>query len=218
MASPSDDAYTFELSDDLPAIDTLVVGFTEFGLAGLTAVDFVTEQAEMAQVGHLAGGGPPYMRLYADEEAAVGVLVGERLPPLRTGHSLAQALITFCERESVPSITVLTGVPFAHGPDDHIPFYIATDDYRERYLGETDITAMGTGFVDGMTAELLRFGMDHNLAVGVFTTPAHQTHDLTIDTEPLETFANNVESQYRALAERMEQTEEDSIGEDRMYM
>ncbi|MBX0323517.1 hypothetical protein EGH21_10800 [Halomicroarcula sp. F13] len=39
-----------------------------------------------------------------------------------------------------------------------------------------------------------------------------------VDTEPLASFAATVEAQYRALAERMEAADEESVPDDRMYM
>ncbi len=68
---------------------------------------------------------------------------------------------------------MLTGVPIAHGPDDHVPFYIATPMYQESYLNDTDIRPMGNGFLDGLSAELVTRGIDESLPTGVFTTPTH---------------------------------------------
>lgn len=235
------------VTDSPPPVDTLVVGVSEFGLAGLTAVDYLVEQVGMAQVGHLSGGSEPaivpfeggeprhHTRLYADADTAVGVLVGERFVTPRIAPGLADAVERFCRDQGVPSVTVLSGVPVAHGPDDHAPFYIATPDYRASYLNG-EVRPMGTGFLDGLGAELVRRGLDaDDLAVGVFTTPVHAqapdaaaairlvealstVHDLSVDTGPLEAFAESVEAHYRALADRVaEQTEADRP-DDRMYM
>jgi len=237
----------FELTDTAVDVDTLVVGFTEYGLAGLTAVDYLTDQLEMRQTGHLADAGPPHItpfeggvprhhtRLYVDAERSLAVVVGERLVALDSATGVASAVRELAERLDPESLTVLTGVPVAHGPDDHVPFSIATEDYRDRYLAASDIRPMGAGFLDGVTAELVADGIDDDPAVGVFTTPAHPqapdaaaairllealttTHDIDVDTGPLEAFAATVEAQYRALAERIESADDRSMPEDRMYM
>lgn len=44
---------TFDLRLD-EATDTIVAGFAEFGLAGLTAADYLTTQLELSAVGQIA--------------------------------------------------------------------------------------------------------------------------------------------------------------------
>ncbi|WP_276272084.1 proteasome assembly chaperone family protein [Haloarcula litorea] len=242
------DSPRFELTGDPPAVDTLVVGFTEYGLAGLTAVDYLTDRLPMEEVGYLAGAGPPsitpfeagqprhHTRVCVDDESSLGVVVGERLVPPTEAAAFADAVDGLWRALEPASLTVLSGVPVAHGPEDHVPFYIATEDYRERYLADTDVRPMGTGFLDGVAAELVARGIsDDDRPVGVFTTPAHPqapdaaaairlvdavstAHDLAVDTGPLESFAADVEAQYRALAERVEAAREERQPDDRMYM
>ena len=238
----------FELADSDIDVETLVVGFTEYGLAGLTAVDYLTDQLSMESVGHLVTGDPPaitpfeggvprhHTRLHVDEDRKLGVVVSERLVSVQSAESFAGAVDDLYERLAPSSLTVLSGVPVAHGPDDHVPFYIATEAYRDRYLAETDIRPMGTGFLDGVTSALVARGIGNpSRPVGVFTTPAHpqapdaaaairlldavtRTHDIDVDTGPLKAFAANVEAQYQALAERVESADDRGIPDDRMYM
>jgi len=247
---PTADSSTphFTVTDTAVDIDTLVVGFTEYGLAGLTAVDYLSDQLDMRAAGHLEAAGPPHItpfengvprhhtRLYVDEAQSLGVVVGERMVPAETAPAVADAIWGLTDQLRLESLTVLTGVPVTHGPDDHVPFYIATEDYRERYLADSDIRPMGTGFLDGVTAALVADGIDDDRrAVGVFTTPAHPqapdaaaairlldalrgVQQIDVDTGPLEAFAATVEAQYRALAERIESTDERTMPDDRMYM
>jgi len=247
MSTTDSSTPQFAVTDDTVDIDTLVVGFTEYGLAGLTAVDYLSDRLDMRQVGHLEAAGPPHItpfeggvprhhtRLHVDESRSLGVVVGERMVPVETAKGVADAVWALTDRLAPGSLSVLTGVPVAHGPDDHVPFYIATEDYRERYLADSDIRPMGTGFLDGVMADLVASGIDEDLPVGVFTTPAHpqapdaaaairllealtDTHEIDVDTGPLEAFAATVEAQYRALAERIESAGEAAIPDDRMYM
>lgn len=242
------DAARFELTAAVPEIETLVVGVSEYGLAGLTAVDYLVDQFPMEQVGHLVDAGPPnitpfeagrprhHTRLYVDEESSVAAVVGERFVPPAMSDEVAEAIETVARTLTAESVTVLSGVPVAHGPDDHVPFYIATDDYRAAYLADSEIRPMGSGFLEGLPAEIITHGIsDESLACGVFTTPAHpqapdaaaavrlvgalsETQDIAVDTEPLEAFAASVESHYKALAERLEAAEPEAAPEDRMYM
>jgi len=244
----ADTSAAFELTGSDVDVETLVVGFTEYGLAGLTAVDYLTERLDMAKVGHLETSDPPtitpfedgvprhHTRLYVDVAASLAVVVSERVVPPESAAGFAGAVDGLCDELDPTNLTVLMGVPVAHGPDDHVPFYIATPDYRDRYLDSTEIRPMGTGFLDGVTAELVARRIDDDeRPAGVFTTPAHpqapdaaaairllealdSTHDIGVDIEALEAFAAAVESQYRALAERLKPPEEESLSDDRMYM
>ncbi|AAV45342.1 proteasome assembly chaperone family protein [Haloarcula marismortui] len=243
----SSDDISVVLSDDRPPVDTLAVGVSEYGLAGLTAVDYLADQHSMREVGHLRTSEPPFStpfengtprhhtRLYVDEASSFAVLVGERFVPPAQAGSLAGAIATAGRKLGVSDITMLTGVPIAHGPDDHVPFYIATPMYQESYLNDTDIRPMGNGFLDGLSAELVTRGIDESLPTGVFTTPTHpqapdaaaairlltalkESHSIQIDTGPLENFAANIEAHYQALAERMDAADSDQFADDRMYM
>jgi len=247
MATDDSPTTHFELSEAAVEVDRLVVGFTEYGLAGLTAVDYLSERLSMTRAGHLAVTGPPtitpfeggvprhHTRLYVDEARSLAVVVAERLVPVEAADRVAAAVTELADRLDAESLTILTGIPVAHGPEDHVPFYIATDGYRARYLADTDVRPMGTGFLDGVTAALVADGIDGERPVGVLTTPAHPqapdaaaairlldalagVHDIDVDTGPLEAFAATVESQYRALAERLEAADDGAISADRMYM
>jgi uncharacterized protein len=130
---------------------------------------------------------------------------------------------------------MLTGVLIAHGPDDHVPFYIATPAYQAAYLDDTPIKPMGNGCLEGLSAELVTQGIGDERPTGVFTTPTHpqasdaaattrlltalrETHAIQIDTGPLEAFAANIEAHHQALAEQMESSDSGTTLDDRMYM
>ncbi|WP_324757877.1 proteasome assembly chaperone family protein [Haloarcula montana] len=238
----------FELTASPEPVETLIVGVSTYGLAGLTAVDYLTDERPMEQVGYLTGGDQPvitpfqdgsprhHTRLSVDTERSIGVVVGERMVTVEAATGVADAIETLCERTETETVVILSGVPVAHGPDDHVPFYIATEGYRSSFLEDADIRPMGNGYIDGLPAELLDRGIEGaGLDVGVFTTPVHaQTpdaaaalrlldvlsavHDIDIDTGPLKTFAASVESHYQALAERLDSERDTGVPDDRMYM
>jgi len=133
----------------------------------------------------------------------------------------------------VREVTVLAGVPVAHGPDDHRTFYVVTDDYRERRLA--DVPPMANGFLDGVNAALLERGMESDLRVGVLVTPVRaqvpdaeaalrlldtlgDIAEIDYDTGPLREFADGVQQYYADLSERLDRVADEDRPEDRMYM
>lgn len=244
--SPQDDP-EFTIHHDTAPSETLIVGFSEFGLAGLTAVDYLVEHLALTEHGHVDVEGFPtitpfadgtprhHTRLYAREDLDVTVLVGELFVPRWAAERLGDAVLDWTATHGVREAVVLTGVPIPHGPDDHRPFYVATPGYREARLSGTDIAPMGRGFLDGVAASLVSQAMVSELEVGVYLTPAHErvpdadaalrllaaleaTHDLGIDTGPMEQFAENVGRYYEELASRLRKADDGDRPEDRMFV
>lgn len=236
---------SFEIHHDGTPGEVLLCGFSEYGLPGLTAADYLTKQLELEETGHVTADELPtitpfesgrprhHTRLFSGD-APISVLVGELFVPRPLAGRFADALIDWAEG-TIEEVLVLSEVPIARGPDDHRAFYVPTDDYRERRLTDTAIPPMGGGFLDGVNAALVRRGLDRPPGVGVFATPAHprnpdveaalrllgaakRIYDLEVVTEPLEAFAAEVQRYYADLAERMETLEETRQSEDRMYV
>lgn len=237
----------FEFSTEEPPSRTVVAGFAQFGLAGLTAVDYLVDHFEFEQVGHITAdqlpaitpfeNGTPrhHTRLFSDDDHDLTVLVGELFVPTWAAKSFSDAILDWTETNDVEEVTVLHGVSIPHGPEDHGVYYVASDDYREHRLADTDITAMGRGFLDGTNAELMARGLESPLRTGVFVTPVHpQAPDVAaairlletvetvygfdIDTEPLEAFAAEVQGYYEELAARVSERADNEVPEDRMFM
>ena len=249
MARPPADptAPRFGVEHDTQPGETLIIGFSSFGLAGLTAVDYLIEDLELDETGHVRIEGTPSItpftkgtprhpiRLYTAPDLDVTVLVAEQFFPPALGELLADALLDWTEANGVDEIAVLAGVPVPHGPDAHRTFHVATADYRAARLGDdADVPAMESGFLDGANAGLLERGIDSPLGVGVFVTPVHAQapdvdaavrlvdtvdaiYDLGVDAAPLEAFAEAIRRRYEDLAERMEEREPEGTY-DRMYM
>lgn len=236
----------FNVSSDPDSSESLLVGFSSFGLAGLTAVDYLVDQLDLVQTGHITAAGLPTItpfeegvphhptRLFSREDLDVTVLVGELFVPVFAGEALSKPVLEWTEGEDVRDIAVLSGIPMAHSHEEHRTYYVATVDYKQRRLSETDIPPMDRGFLDGSNAALVERGMDSSLGVGVYLTPVHQqapdveaairlvetvseVYDLAVDSGPLRAFAEEIQQYYSGLAERMAAREEE-IPEDRMYM
>jgi uncharacterized protein len=236
----------FTVSHDTEPSETLLVGFSQFGLAGLTAVDYLVDHLELTETGHITAEGldpiTPFVegrprhpiRLYSRDDLDVTVLVCEQFVPANAGGSLSEAILDWTAGHGVAEIAVLSGVPIPHGPDDHRTYYVATDDYRERRLADGAVPAMGNGFLSGVNAALVEQGIGSPLGVCLYVTPVHaqapdvdagirlletvsEVYALDVDTDPLREFAGEVQQYYGELAERMERTA-DVEPEDRMYM
>ena len=237
---------TFEFTHDSAPSDVLIAGFSAYGLAGLTAVDYLIDHLNLTEQGHVRAEGLPSItpfakgrprhptRLYSGPDIDVTVLVGEQFVPSVLGEPLAASILEWTVANDVSEVAVCSGVAIPHGPDAHRTFYIATDDFRETRLGDTDIPPMESGFLDGTNATLLERGLDSPLGVGVFVTPVHaqapdaqaavrlvetvdEVYDLGVDAGPLETFAAEIQRYYEDLAERIEEREPEGTY-DRMYM
>jgi len=246
MTNSQRDGPSFRVTHESAPSDVLVAGFSSFGLAGLTAVDYLVENLDLTRTGHVRAEGLPSItpfekgrprhpiRLYSAEDLDVTVLVAEQFVPPALGERLAAAVLDWTESAGVAEIAVLAGVPLPHGPDAHRTFHVATEDYHERRLDDERVPPMESGFLDGTNAALLDRGIDSPLGVGVFITPVHaqapdadaavrlvdtidETYDLGVDSAPLASFAADVRRHYGDLAERIEEREPDGTY-DRMYM
>lgn len=238
---------SFTVSHDGDPSTTLIAGFSQFGLAGLTAVDYLVDHLDLEECGHVTTDSLPtitpfengtprhHTRFFSRDDLEVTILVGELFIPNHASDALSNALFDWIDTNNVDEITVLSGVPLPHGPEQHRTFYIATDDYQDARLQETDVPPMGTGFLDGVNASLIARGMDTDLKTAIYVTPVHpqvpdveaairlldtvtDVYDLDVDTTDLKTFADTVSQHYTNLSERVEQAEESQRPDDRMYM
>lgn len=247
MSTDTEREPTFHISNRAAPSTTVVAGFSAFGLAGLTAVDFLVDHLDLAVTGHLTAeylpsitpfeSGRPrhHSRFFSRPDLDLTVFVNELFLPTPVADSFADTLLSWTDEHDVSEILVLSGIPYAHGPDDHDTFYVASDDYREHRLGDTDIRPMGRGFLDGINGAVMYRGIESDLRTAAFITPVHaqvpdvpaairlvetfdRVYDLGIDADPLEEFARTVEQYYQDLAARLETVDERQLPEDRMYM
>ncbi|WP_436924651.1 proteasome assembly chaperone family protein [Halosimplex amylolyticum] len=227
--------------------DVLLAGFSEFGLAGLTAVDYLVKQLELTPHGHVTtpdlptitpfdDGSPRHpIRLFSADEVNFAVLVSELFVPTSAARSFSDALLDWTAAADIAETVVLSGVQMAHTETEHRTYFVATDDYREARLSAEPVPPMASGFTDGVKASLLARGIDSPLRACVYATPAHpqapdaeaalrlvetvdDVYDLGVDTEPMKSFAADVQQYYEDLASRIEQARDEQQPEDRMYM
>jgi len=227
---------------------TLVVGMSEFGLAGLTAVDYIVDRLELEKTGCITTEDLPsitpfedgrprhHTRFFSSDDVDFTVLAGELFIPLDTARSFCDAVFDWTKKNRVDEVVVLTGLVGPHNHDQHDVYYVATDDYRERV--DDHLEAMGGGFLEGVHAELVARGIDTSLSAGALLTPAHPpmqdvdaavrlieafeaVYGIDIDTAPLRDYAREMKEQYEQLSERMRKIDQESkrrVAEDRAYM
>ena len=231
---------TFEVrvSSDRPPGETLLVGLSHLGMAGVTAADYLVRHVESEQIGHVAANGFPAItpfqdgeprhptRLYTLDGTELSVLLGELFVPVWAAQPFADALSEWSASAGVEEIAVLHGVPFPHGPEEHAVFHVSTPSYRTRRLAGTDIQPLGGGVLDGVIGEITTRGLDDRAPpVGVYVTPTHppgpdidaslllleavqRIYGFTVDEEELRARSEELKQYYRELAQRME-----SLGE-----
>ncbi|WP_323190290.1 PAC2 family protein [Halostella sp. PRR32] len=238
---------TFRVSQESAPSETVIAGFSGFGLAGLTAVDYLADHLELEPQGHVRAEGIPSItpfeegrprhptQILSRDGLDATLLLSELFVPVWAADSFGEAVVDWTVANDVTDVTVLSGIPFAHGPDAHRTFYVATDDYREAHLDDVDAPPMQNGFLDGANAALMERGMETDLRVGVLVTPVHAQapdveaalrlldtvsaiHDVPIDTDPLREFATQVQQYYANLSERIDRAPDGERPEDRMYM
>jgi len=141
---------TFHVATDREPASTVIAGFSQYGLAGMTAVDFLVDHLDLEETGHLRAEGLPTItpfengrprhptRLFSREDLDVTLLVGELFVPNSLAEPFSRAVLDWTERANVDEIAVLSGAPFPHGPAEHRAFYIASDDYRAAHFPDDD--------------------------------------------------------------------------------
>lgn len=231
-------AFEVSVQSDQPAGETLVVGLSHLGMAGVTATDYLIKHVDSEQIGHVSAnnfpaitpfenGEPRYpTRLYNLEGTALSVLVGELFVPVWAAQPFTDALMEWVAAGNVEEVAVLHGVPFPHGPEEHAVFHVSTPSYREERIVGTDIQPLAGGFLDGVVGELVTQGLDDRTPpVGVYITPTHppgpdidaalllldsiqKIYGFTVDEEELRARSEELKQYYQELAQRME-----SLGE-----
>ena len=246
MQQPADQL-SFKINQqEKPSSETLIAGFSTFGLAGLTAVDYIVDQLDLEERGHITvdqlptitpfENGTPrhHTRFFSHDDREITVLVGDLFIPPFAAEAFSTALLEWTTENDISEVTVLSGVPIPHGPDGHQVFYVASEGYQENRLADTELPPMGNGLLDGVNASLMQRGMETSCATGILMTPVHaqapdvdaalrliestrSVYDLDLDTDPLETFAAEVKNYYEGLSQHLEATEPERPQHEIMY-
>lgn len=249
-----DPTFEVEVDPDATPGSRLVVGTAAPAMVGLTAVDYLVDQRGAEQVGHVTVDGYPSMAPFSDGIARphtrlydvpgddLSVLVGELFVPVPAAEAYADGLLSWVESAGVTDLTLLSGIPYPHAPEDHDVYYVATEAYRDRHLAETEVRSLAGGFLDGLAGELMSRSVSGSAPpVGALVTPSHPPGPdleatllfvealesilgVEVDTGELKQLSAEVRKRYEEMAKRLEAMSEggsmDSrdYPEDRAYM
>lgn len=235
--------------------DHFVVGTSAPGLAGLTAADHLVKTRSMEQIGHVLASNLPDitpfedgrprlpLRLYADPNASISILVGELFIPAWAADPFVEALRGWIDDAGPERVTMLHGVPYPHGPDEHDVFAVAAPEPLAIELTDAGVRPMEGGYLDGVAGELMAAHLA-GLAppTAALVTPTHppgpdfeaavrllgaieDVIGVSVDERELQERAEEMRRYYQELADRMarfERGEQSLRGqdfpEDRMYM
>jgi uncharacterized protein len=251
----SEPRYEVSVSTDATLEGPLLAGLSNLGLAGLTAVDHLTRQLEFEQVGHVRARNLPTatpfengtprqpIRLYASPGRDLCVLLSELVVPVWTAPTFVNAVQNLVASHQIDEVTVFHGVPFPHGPDEHALFFVATPEYREERLDDTEVAPLRGGVLDGVPGELASRSLAGELPpAGTLVTPIHppgpdfeaalrylaylgEEYGLAVDDEPLRERSRTVNQYYGELADRLEALDAEGVAPedqhlpvDRMFM
>lgn len=239
---------TFEFSVEGDIGDRLLVGTASPGMASLVAVDHLVTETDAEQLGHASVENLPAIVPFSDgvprrptrvygSDGGPALVVSERFLPQAIGDRFADAVADLATEHDIEEVTVLYGVPYPHGPDEHAVFTVATDGFPTKALKSAGVDPLNGGFLDGVAGTLLEAGLaSGDPAVGVLVTPAHPPGPdfdagirlldaighytgSAVDTAPLEERSEEIRRYYEELASRIETAEADRDAiEDRMYM
>lgn len=183
---PTDPAFEVQLTVDADLGRTLLVGVVDIGVAGLTAVDYLSTHLDTDQIGHLethrfpditpfSNGTPRYpMRLYNSPTVDLTIFISEVFLPVGVADAVTNALLEWVSTTSLDELVFLYGAPFPHAEDQHAVFYVGTNDFRDTRMVDSQIQPLAGGFFDGVVAECMVRGIDGDgPAVGALVTPAH---------------------------------------------
>ena len=235
--------------------DHLLVATSALGLAGLTAADHLVKARDMDRIGHILASNLPDitpfengrprlpLRLYADPDAPVAILVGELFIPAWAADPFVEALRGWIDDSGPDRVTILHGVPFPHGPDEHDVFVVAAPESVATALTDAGIRPMEGGYLDGVAGELMAAHLaGFTPPTAALVTPTHPPGPdfeaavrllraletitgISVDEGELQTQAEEMRRYYQELADRMARFERgeqplrgQDFPEDRMYM
>lgn len=235
----SEPAFEVEITSEFVPGETLIVGVADIGVAGLTAVDYLTTHVESEQIGHVKtrnlpditpfSEGKPRrpMRLYSTEDPNLTIFISEVFLPVGVADSLTDTLFDWISTNDLREIAILYGAPFPHAEEEHVVFHVGTDRFREKHFADSDIEPLAGGFFDGVVGELVTRGLDESAPpIGVLVTPAHfpgpdfdgalrlingveAIYDVEIDEDELKERSEEMKKYYQEFAERMQMLREE---------
>ena len=252
---PPNPTFEVEITGDDWQADHFLIGTSTIGLAGLTAVDHLVKSRQTQLIGHIATkqlpditpfeSGTPrlQLRIYADRTDPVVVLVSELFIPVWAADAFVTAVLSWVDQVGPERITILHGVPFPHGPEEHDVFVVASPNTLVTEFKQAGIRPMEGGYLDGIAGELMAAQlMGSAPPTAALVTPTHPPgpdfeaavrllealkgiYGVSVDKRELHERAEEMRQYYEELADRMARFERgdqpiatQDFPDDRMYM
>jgi uncharacterized protein len=235
---PPEPTFDVVVPEEYEPDETLLIGFANVGMTGVTAVDYLVRNLDSEEIGHVAtrdlpdivpfsNGEPRYpMRLYDLPGTDFTALISELFVPVWAAEALADGVVEWTADSDVREVAVLHGVPFPHGPDEHAVFHVSDPAFRSRRLEGTDVRPLGGGVFDGFVGELVTRSLDGELPpLGALVTPIHppgpdldaalrlldslqSLYGFEVSDEELRTLSEELKRHYSELTDRMRAIDE----------
>jgi len=230
------DEVTLEVDTDDPPESTLIVALPGPGMAGISATQYLIEQLDLQETGHIQANGLPaitpyadgkpyhHTRLYSERDLECTFLTSELPVPVQVSEPFGRILLDWIDERNIEEVTLLISVPGLEPTDELC--YVASDDYRESRLADTTISPLHGGFLTGTNASLIARAMDTSLRVGVIASSVDprlpldanaalrlaegidRLYQLNVDTTDLREFADRTHRHYEGLAAQIESQRE----------
>lgn len=219
-----------------PPESTVIVGFPGAGMSAVSANQYLIEQLELAETGHIhAEGLPAFMpysegrpyhatRLFSGIDVPVTLLSSEMPIPMQFSEAFGRTVLEWIEDRDVEEVTVLSGIPSLE-LDDGL-HYVASEDYVQARLEDGRAQPLSGGFLTGINASLVDRGLDTDLRVGVLATGVNpyrpldpgaavqlvegvsELYGFDVDTAQLREFADRTRQHYEELIAQIQAQEQ----------
>jgi len=156
---------------------TLIVGFPGIGLVGPIVARHIIESRAMKLVGTVTspdfpavsairnGVALPPVRIYADPEKKIAVIVSEIMFSESSAKKLGEALIKIAEQQGIARIISIAGVLMPAGGPQTTLFGAASHPEDVKFLMRLGITPVEKGITTGISATLLINGQTRSVPV-----------------------------------------------------
>ena len=225
-------SFRLDFTADEPPEATVIAGFPGPGMAAVSANQYLIEQMDLEQNGHIHAEGLPAItpyengrpyhptRLFSTDELPVTVLTSELPVPVQLSEPFGRVLLDWIEDRDVKEVTLLTTIPQLDSGKS--VSYVASEDYVDHRLTDTPFEPLTGGFLTGVNAGLIDRAIDTELRVGVIATGVHPYRPLDpeatlrlvdammtlygfdVDVEQLREFAGRMRQHYEELTEQIE--------------
>jgi len=201
---------------------TLIVGFPGIGLVGPIVARHLIESRHMKLVGTISspdfpavsairnGVALPPVRIYADDEKKIAVVVSEVMFSEGSAKKLGAALIDAAKKQGIKRIVSIAGVLMPGGGGATI-FGAASHPDDVKYLMRYGITPVEKGITTGISATLLTHGQTKSVNVVLVLGTLRAKEDFRAAAEIVKKLDEmlNLDIPYDALLERAAEIERD---------